>query len=74
MQAEKFRRRAAICIRFAERVSDPNIAQRLKIMAGEYLMKAEEEESLTAGAPAAGDNAPVPGLDLPAAALQEPKK
>jgi hypothetical protein len=74
VQAEKFRRRAAICIRFAERVSDPTIALRLRIMADEYLMKAEAEESLTVGAPAAGDNPSAPGLDLPAAALQEPKK
>jgi hypothetical protein len=74
VQAEKFRRRAAICMRFAERVSNPTIALRLKIMAGEYLMKAEEEESLTAGTPVAGDNPSAPGLNLPAAALQEPKE
>ena len=43
--AQKFRRRAEICMRFAERATDPNMALRLRLMAGEYLVRAEEEES-----------------------------
>ncbi len=45
MTAKKFRRRAEICMQFAGRVSDPDMALRLRLMAGEYLVKAEEEES-----------------------------
>ena len=41
MNAEELRRKALICLRFAERAEDPEIATRLKIMAGEYLIKAE---------------------------------
>ena len=45
MTAKKFRRRAEICMRFAGRINDPGVALRLRLMAGEYLVKAEEEES-----------------------------
>lgn len=41
MTAEELRRKAEVCLRFAERAGDPDIATRLKIMAGEYLVKAE---------------------------------
>jgi hypothetical protein len=32
-------------MRFGALTSDPELAQRLRLMAGEYLVKAEEEES-----------------------------
>jgi hypothetical protein len=66
VQAEKFRRRAAICMRFAARVSDPEIALRLKVMASEYLARAEEEAA-AATAFASEDTTPTPDLGLPPA-------
>jgi len=49
MTAEELRRKAEVCLRFAERAEDQEIATRLKIMAGEYLIKAEmADEGVTA--------------------------
>jgi hypothetical protein len=56
LRAKKFRRRAEICMRLAGQVSDPDRAQRLRLMASEYLVNAEEAESeVAAGAPVAED-------------------
>jgi len=41
LTAKKFRRRAEICLRFAARLSEPAIAQRLRLIASEYLAMAE---------------------------------
>jgi len=41
MTSDELRRKAEMCLRFAERAEDQEIATRLKIMAGEYLIKAE---------------------------------
>jgi hypothetical protein len=41
MSPEELRRKAEVCLRFAERAEDQEIATRLKIMAGEYLIQAE---------------------------------
>lgn len=41
MTSEVLRRKAEVCLRVAERAEDQEIASRLKIMAGEYLVKAE---------------------------------
>jgi hypothetical protein len=56
-------------MRFAAQAKEPELAQRLRLMAGEYLVKAEEAESqMVSGA--AGT--PASGLDLQSAAPEEP--
>jgi hypothetical protein len=56
-------------MRFAAQVKEPELAQKLRLTAGEYLVKAEEAESqMVSGAPAA----PTSELDLQSAAPEEP--
>jgi hypothetical protein len=43
MNLEELRRRAEACLRFAESVEDQEIAVRLRVMAGEYLMMVDME-------------------------------
>jgi hypothetical protein len=58
-------------MRFAERANDRDMALRLRLMAGEYLVKAEEEESqMASGArvleqtpPALGAGESAPGAN-----------
>jgi hypothetical protein len=65
LRAEKFRRRAEICMRFSGQVSNPDLAQRLRLMASEYLVKAEEEESqMVSGAQGAGEVLPIANPEL----------
>jgi hypothetical protein len=62
-------------MRFAGRVDDPDVAQRLRLMAGEYLVKAEEEESQSStGARLVGEAAHAPGVDLPAPNPEAPEE
>jgi len=63
-------------MRFAGRVNDPDVARRLRLMAAEYLAKAEELEPQTpSGAQVVG--APPPSLgvgeSLPSANPEPPK-
>jgi len=63
-------------MRFAGRVNDPDVAQRLRLMAAEYLAKAEKLERQTpSGAQVVG--APPPSLgvgeSLPSANPEPPK-
>ena len=39
----ELRRRATICLRFAGRASDPEIAQRLRLMAAECQVEAQDD-------------------------------
>jgi hypothetical protein len=72
LTAVKFRRRAEICMRFAGRVGDPGLAQRLRLIAGEYLTRAEEEESrMTFGASVALEKSSA--LELPNASPEQQK-
>jgi hypothetical protein len=61
MSSERLRERAHLCLKFAAASGDPEIATRLKILAGEYLMAAERAE----GAPGTAEIA-----DEPAAAAR----
>jgi hypothetical protein len=74
--AEKFRRRAAICMRFVGRGNDPDMALRFRLMASEYLAKAEELEHQTPSGAGVIEEPP-PSLDagqaLPSANLAPPK-
>ena len=51
MTAERLRQRALLCLRFATASEDPDVAARLKLMAGEYLIEAEELEEAPGFAP-----------------------
>jgi hypothetical protein len=70
------RRRAGICLSFADRANDPELAQRLRLMASEYLAKAEEAESKMApGVHVLEETPPALGAGEPApSANPEPPK
>jgi hypothetical protein len=77
LTAVKLRRRAGICLSFADRTNDPELAQRLRLMATEYLAKAEEAETKTAGSAPVVEDPPLSlgvGESLPSANPKPPTK
>jgi hypothetical protein len=74
---ESLRRRAEIRMRFANQVKHPDFAQRLRLKASEYLVKAEEEESqIATGAQVVEEPPPSLGVgeSLPSANPEPPTK
>lgn len=55
MTPERLRQRAMLCLKFAEAANDEDVATKLKMMAGDYLMEAERAEGTPGFAPTESD-------------------